>query len=158
VRTVTVSGHQHRPRRARSPWVSAPSRPAAAPRDGHGLVGRHRAQCALVRTLQRRVPPRDRHYGYPLTITDFASRYLLTCEALSTTRDTYAFAVFERTFKDFGLPRAIAATTGCRLRRHMPAMDSVNCRSGACGSAWASSASVPGTRNRMGGTSACTRR
>ena len=25
----------------------------------------------------------DRRYCYPLTITDFASRYLLTCEALS---------------------------------------------------------------------------
>ena len=35
------------------------------------------------------------------------SRYLITCEALSTTRETYAFAVFERAFKDFGLPRAI---------------------------------------------------
>ena len=29
----------------------------------------------------------DRRYCYPLTITDFASRYLLTCEALSTTQE-----------------------------------------------------------------------
>ena len=49
---------------------------------------------------------------YPLTITDFASRYLLTGEALSTTREAYAFAVFERTFKDFGLPRAIHTDNG----------------------------------------------
>jgi putative transposase len=28
----------------------------------------------------------NRRYCYPLTITDFASRYLLTCEALSTTQ------------------------------------------------------------------------
>ena len=54
----------------------------------------------------------DRRYCYPLTITDFASRYLLTCEALSTTREAYAFAVFERTFKDFGLPRAIRTDNG----------------------------------------------
>ena len=27
----------------------------------------------------------NRRYCYPLTITDFASRYLLTCEALLTT-------------------------------------------------------------------------
>ena len=47
----------------------------------------------------------NRRYCYPLTITDFASRYLLTCEALSTTRETYAFTVFERAFKEFGLPR-----------------------------------------------------
>jgi putative transposase len=54
----------------------------------------------------------NRQYCYPLTITDFASRYLLTCEALSTTREQYAFAVFERTFKDYGLPRAIRTDNG----------------------------------------------
>ena len=31
----------------------------------------------------------DRRYCYPLTITDFASRYLLSCEALSSTREAY---------------------------------------------------------------------
>jgi putative transposase len=46
----------------------------------------------------------DRRYCYPLTITDFASRYLLCCEALETTKERYAFTVFERTFRDFGLP------------------------------------------------------
>ena len=48
----------------------------------------------------------------PLTITDFASRYLLTCEALSTTQEQFAFTVFERTFKDFGLPHAIRTDNG----------------------------------------------
>jgi len=43
----------------------------------------------------------DRRYCYPLTVTDFASRYLITCDALSTTKEMYAFTVFERTFKDF---------------------------------------------------------
>jgi putative transposase len=54
----------------------------------------------------------NRAYCYPLTITDFASRYLLTCEALSTTRETYAFTVFERTFQEFGLPHAIRTDNG----------------------------------------------
>ena len=54
----------------------------------------------------------NHRYCYPLTITDFASRYLLPCEALSTTREPYAFAVFERTFQDFGLPRAIRTDNG----------------------------------------------
>src|SRR5207253_1378630 len=36
------------------------------------------------------------HYCYPLTVTDHASRFLLTCEALSSTREDYAFTVFER--------------------------------------------------------------
>ncbi len=54
----------------------------------------------------------DRRYCYPLTITDFASRYLLCCEALATTKEIYAFTVFERAFKDFGLPRAIRSDNG----------------------------------------------
>jgi putative transposase len=47
-----------------------------------------------------------------LTITDFASRYLLACDALSTTQATFAFAVFERAFKEFGLPLAIRTDNG----------------------------------------------
>lgn len=54
----------------------------------------------------------DRRYCYPLTITDFASRYLLCCDALATTREAYAFTVFERAFKDFGLPLAIRTDNG----------------------------------------------
>ena len=54
----------------------------------------------------------DRRYCYPLTITDFASRYLLGCEALSTTKTMFAYSVFERAFKDFGLPRAIRTDNG----------------------------------------------
>jgi putative transposase len=54
----------------------------------------------------------DRRYCYPLTITDFASRYLLACEALHTTKEAYAFTVFESTFKEFGLPAAIRTDNG----------------------------------------------
>ena len=54
----------------------------------------------------------DRRYCYPLTITDFASRYLIACEALSTTKESYAFRVFESAFKEFGLPRAIRTDNG----------------------------------------------
>lgn len=54
----------------------------------------------------------NQEYCYPLTITDFASRYLLACEGLKTTKEVYAFAVFERVFKDYGLPRAIRTDNG----------------------------------------------
>jgi len=54
----------------------------------------------------------DRRYCYPLTLTDFASRYLLCCDALETTKEIYAFTVFERAFKDFGLPRSIRSDNG----------------------------------------------
>ena len=54
----------------------------------------------------------NHRYCYPLTVTDFASRFLLACEALSTTQERYAFAVFERAFQDYGLPRAIRTDNG----------------------------------------------
>jgi putative transposase len=54
----------------------------------------------------------DRRYCYPLTITDFASRYLISCEALANTRAQYAFSAFERVFKEFGIPRAIRTDNG----------------------------------------------
>src|ERR1700730_15558089 len=54
----------------------------------------------------------DRRYCYPLTITDSASRYLFACEALSTTKEAYAFPVFEAVFKRFGLPTAIRTDNG----------------------------------------------
>ena len=54
----------------------------------------------------------DRRYCYPLTISDFATRYLFSCEALGTTQETYAFAIFERVFKEFGLPKAIRTDNG----------------------------------------------
>src|SRR5687767_6447444 len=54
----------------------------------------------------------DRRYCYPLTLTDFATRYLLRCEALSTTQERYAFTVFEQVFKEFGLPAAIRTDNG----------------------------------------------
>jgi len=46
------------------------------------------------------------------TLTDFASRYLLRCEALSTTQERYAFTVFDQVFKEFGLPAAIRTDNG----------------------------------------------
>jgi putative transposase len=54
----------------------------------------------------------NRKYCYPLTITDYSSRYLLACESLESIKSTFAFCVFERVFKDFGLPSAIRTDNG----------------------------------------------
>jgi putative transposase len=97
--------------------------------DRHGLVsrgrGRHRHK-AEGTGLSKPTHPNDlwcadykgefmladKRYCYPLTITDFASRYLVCCDALENTRESYAFTVFERAFKDFGLPLAIRTDNG----------------------------------------------
>ena len=54
----------------------------------------------------------NKDYCYPLTITDFSSRYLLACEALETTKEAYAFTVFESAFKEYGLPKTIRTDNG----------------------------------------------
>ena len=54
----------------------------------------------------------NKKYCYPLTITDFSSRYLLVCEGLENTKEQYAFTVFENAFKEYGLPKAIRTDNG----------------------------------------------
>jgi transposase InsO family protein len=54
----------------------------------------------------------NQRYCYPLTITDYRSRYLLACEGRESTKEAGAFPVFERAFKEFGLPNAIRTDNG----------------------------------------------
>jgi len=54
----------------------------------------------------------NKKYCYPLTITDYSSRYLLACEGLDSTKSTFAFTVFERVFKEYGLPEGIRTDNG----------------------------------------------
>ena len=54
----------------------------------------------------------NREYCYPLTISDYRSRYLLACEGVASTKSDFAFSVFERAFRDFGLPHAIRTDNG----------------------------------------------
>src|SRR5437763_1578859 len=51
-------------------------------------------------------------YCYPLTVTDHASRFLLLCEALDSTREELAFTAFGRLFAERGLPSAIRSDNG----------------------------------------------
>ena len=51
-------------------------------------------------------------YCYPLTVTDNYSRYLLGCQALSSTCIEDAKPVFTRLFKEFGLPARIRTDNG----------------------------------------------
>lgn len=57
-------------------------------------------------------PTGDGIYCYPLTIADQHTRFLLTCQALPSTKTVGARAVFERAFRTFGLPTAIRTDNG----------------------------------------------
>ena len=54
----------------------------------------------------------DHRYGYPLTIADQHTRMLLACRGLLSTQTVTARPVFERAFRDFGLPIAIRTDNG----------------------------------------------
>lgn len=98
--------------------------------DRHGLVSqarkRNRANKAAGTQLSQAVVPNDlwcadfkgefklgnRRYCYPLTVTDQASRYLLACEALESTKEVPVIEAFVRLFKERGLPEAIRSDNG----------------------------------------------
>jgi transposase InsO family protein len=98
--------------------------------DRHGLVGRARQRrqgCKAEGTeLSQAIEPNDlwcadfkgefklgnRQYCYPLTVTDQASRMILLCEALESTRESPVIEAFARLFRDRGLPTAIRSDNG----------------------------------------------
>jgi putative transposase len=57
---------------------------------------------------------------YPLTIMDAYSRYLICCTALFGTCHTPVRKVFERVFKEFGLPEAIRSDNGPPFASNAP--------------------------------------
>jgi transposase InsO family protein len=54
----------------------------------------------------------NKSYCYPLTVTDYSSRYVLLCEAMDSSREQPAFLAFERLFRERGLPQAIRSDNG----------------------------------------------
>lgn len=55
---------------------------------------------------------RDGVYCYPLTIADQHTRYLLACHGLLSTKGHGVRPVFDRLFREYGLPRAIRTDNG----------------------------------------------
>lgn len=96
--------------------------------DRHGLVrrARRRRNRAEGTPLSAGASPNDlwcadfkgefrlgnRRYCYPLTVSDHASRYVLACEALESTREGPVIAAFLHLFRDRGLPAAVRSDNG----------------------------------------------
>ena len=55
---------------------------------------------------------RDRIYCYPLTVADQHTRYLLACHGLLSTKGQGVRPIFDRLFREYGLPRAIRTDNG----------------------------------------------
>ncbi len=54
----------------------------------------------------------NRRWCYPLTVMDHHSRYLICCQGLGSTAGRPARKVFERCFREYGLPRRIRSDNG----------------------------------------------
>lgn len=98
--------------------------------DRHGLVSqarkRNRANKAVGTALSEAVASNDLwcadfkgefktgngRYCYPLTVTDQASRMILACEALESTKEAPVIETFVRLFRERGLPTAIRSDNG----------------------------------------------
>ena len=96
--------------------------------DRHGLVkrARQRKHRANGTPLSAGAAPNDLwcadfkgefklgngRYCYPLTVSDQASRFLLWCEALESTREVPVIDAFQRLFRERGLPLAIRSDNG----------------------------------------------
>ncbi|PYN19144.1 MAG: IS481 family transposase, partial [Candidatus Rokuibacteriota bacterium] len=55
---------------------------------------------------------RDGIYCYPLTVADQHTRYLLGCHGLLSTKGQGVRPIFDRLFREYGLPRAIRTDNG----------------------------------------------
>jgi transposase InsO family protein len=98
--------------------------------DRHGLVSqarkRNRANKAVGTQLCQAMRPNDLWCAdfkgefklgdgrtcYPLTVTDQASRMILACEALETTKEVPVIETFVRLFRERGLPVAVRSDNG----------------------------------------------
>jgi hypothetical protein len=111
---------------ARISNLGCPKDPREA--DCHGLVKRRkkRRYRATGTPLSKSNAPNDlwgadykgefmlgnKHYCYPLSISDYCSRFVLGCEGQESTRSSFAFTVFEQVFKEYGVPWAIGTANG----------------------------------------------
>ena len=85
--------------KAKGTWLSVPKEPNDL------WCADFKAEFLLSRSSPRR-------YCYPLTISDSVSRYLFSCEALESVKIDTSFSVFERVFREYGLPLAIRTDNG----------------------------------------------
>jgi putative transposase len=92
---------KHRKRRDRvGPPSSAPRLPVVGP--GHTMTADHKGYFRLG----------NGKYCYPLTIADPVSRYLFAIDAQAGPTFEAAWRVFERVFRDFGIPDQILTDNG----------------------------------------------
>jgi transposase InsO family protein len=92
-----------RARRARTPrWSPTGESHIVIAGPGHSMTADHKGQFRM----------RNGRYCHPLTIADPASRFVFAAQALASTRGALAQPVFERVFREWGLPEQMITDNG----------------------------------------------
>ena len=116
------------------PMVPTPAKSTVhAVLDRHGLVEqrrrrRHKAQGTPLSStntpnglwcadFQGEFMLGNRRYCYPLTVSDYSSRFLLACEGMESTQSSFAFTVFSRPSRNTACHTQSVPTTVCRSLR-----------------------------------------
>jgi len=90
-------------RRARPPrWSPAVTPKISVPGAGHSMSADHKGEFRMG----------NGRYCYPLTIADPASRFVFAVDGLESTAAAPAIKVFERVFREWGLPEQIITDNG----------------------------------------------
>ncbi|HEU4888966.1 MAG TPA: integrase core domain-containing protein [Thermoanaerobaculia bacterium] len=91
-------------RRARPPhWSPSVSPKIVIPGVGHSMSADHKGQFRMG----------NGRYCFPLTIADPASRFIFAITGQSSTKVEPSLAVFERVFREWGLPDQMITDNGC---------------------------------------------
>jgi len=90
--------------------VRVPGRPRHPPPERRSRPGRRRTTFGAP--TSRASSSSATGNTVALTVTDHASRFLLLCEALESTREDLAVTAFEQLFRERGLPQAIRSDNG----------------------------------------------
>lgn len=96
----------------RAGLVTAPRRRQVPAHPGRPLIPMTAVNGTWTADFKGQFKTRNGVYGYPLTIVDGFSRYLLACHGLPSTAIATARPIFRRLFAEYGLPQIIRTDNG----------------------------------------------
>jgi putative transposase len=87
-------------------------RPRREPHPGPPQIAAKEPNDLWTADFKGQFPTKNGWWCYPLTVLDHASRMCVALDGLASTDGGRAWPVFERAFREFGLPRAILSDNG----------------------------------------------
>ena len=93
-------------------WITSTRRRRPLGHPGRPMTPMHLPNAVWTTDFKGQFPTGDGVLCYPLTVADGASRFLLACRALSSVRTSDTKPMFERLFRERGLPERIRSDNG----------------------------------------------